>query len=71
MPKVAYGIAHFEYGDSARMTISITPTSGNPTPNEFGYWVLETDYESYAVVYSCNEFCRGRQHSSKIKSLRS
>jgi apolipoprotein D and lipocalin family protein len=66
MPKVAYGLANFEHGDSARMTISLTPTPGSPAPKEFGFWVLETDYESYAVVYSCDEFCRGRQHSKSI-----
>jgi len=77
MPKISYGLANFEYGDSARMTISITPT---PAPQQspikaqkpFDYWVLETDYESYAVVYSCSDVCRGRQHTRKdhIISLR-
>jgi hypothetical protein len=67
MPKVSFGMANFDYGESARMTIAITPTPGTPSANEFGYWVLDTDYESYAVVYSCDDFCRGRQHSSEFK----
>ena len=68
MPKISYGLANFEYGDSARMTISITPTPGNPvTPKPFDYWVLETDYESYAVIYSCDDICRGRQHTSNFQ----
>ncbi|XP_021946527.1 apolipoprotein D [Folsomia candida] len=66
MPKVSYGLANFEYGESARMTLSMTPTPGSPTHLEFGYWILDTDYESYAVVYSCDDFCRGRQHSKSI-----
>lgn len=66
MPKVAYGLANFEYGDSAKMTISLTPSSGSRKHNEYGYWVLDTDYESYAVVYSCEDFCRGRQHAGML-----
>lgn len=65
MPKVSYGLTNFEYGDSAKMTISLTPTHGSSRHREYGYWVLDTDYESYAVVYSCEDFCRGRQHAGE------
>ncbi|ODM97170.1 Apolipoprotein D [Orchesella cincta] len=66
MPKVAYGLANFEYGDSAKMTISLTPSGASSKHRQYGYWVLDTDYESYAVVYSCEDFCRGRQHAESM-----
>ncbi|XP_063700905.1 apolipoprotein D-like [Culicoides brevitarsis] len=46
------GYAEADVGEPAKLTVTFPSVSANGSP----YWVLGTDYESYAVVWSCTEY---------------
>ncbi|CAG0904404.1 unnamed protein product [Darwinula stevensoni] len=62
-PLVSYGVGSFDYSDLSRMSVRLSPTPSSPEPEEFPYLVLDTDYESYAVLFSCSSLCRGQYHT--------
>ncbi|XP_042878650.1 apolipoprotein D-like [Penaeus japonicus] len=37
----------------AKLVVSFSPFGGAPSGGDGNYWVLDTDYTSYAVVWSC------------------
>ncbi|KAF2354569.1 Lipocalin/cytosolic fatty-acid binding domain [Trinorchestia longiramus] len=57
-PKTVIGVAEKVDPSSteAKLRVSFTSTPFAAAPSERGnYWVLETDYTSYAVVWSCRQ----------------
>jgi hypothetical protein len=64
-PLVSYGLATFESGELAKMSVRLSPRPSTPNPEEFPYHVLDTDYSSYALVASCKDLCKGKNHAGE------
>ncbi|KAG1656070.1 ARL14 effector protein [Nymphon striatum] len=60
------GYAVFDAGSLSKMNVDFSQDSAN-SGKVVPYWILDTDYDSYALVWSCLEVCEG--YHAEMSSL--